>query len=402
MIFTRLYVHNLYNFYEAELDLTLTKKVKDSTVESEFLEGRPLFRFKRVCILSGANASGKTSLGHILFQAQQFICIPSLDPLHALKAVRYRKQESAVLEVEFVTPNDYRIHLLSVIFHPDGTIRATVHSTPVGVKATAASARKKLIKWCEGSSRPNRSERYGMVVPKEEKSSQSQLRFFSRLLSSVGKNNRMGWHYMMSDNSQLQSNHFGSVAVDASVLSAVLRTFDPSITGIQESHDDDGHNGYSIKFSNGESVLINKEGRPTNPNRLSKGTFDAIDVAVFASSLRSLIKVNNPASAATFYLDEKMASAHSELEQAVVNLLIERLGRHAQLFYTTHNYDVLDMNLPVHSFTFLKKCGDRVQFVHPEETFKRNDRRLLNYVRNDVFHTLPDTTLIDQLLFEEL
>ncbi len=59
------------------------------------------------------------------------------------------------------------------------------------------------------------------------------------------------------------------------------------------------------------------------------------------------------------------------------------------------------MNLPTHSFVFLKKEWDKVSFVQPEKTFKRNDRSLLNYIQNDVFGTLPDTMTLDDLLWED-
>lgn len=100
----------------------------------------------------------------------------------------------------------------------------------------------------------------------------------------------------------------------------------------------------------------------------------------------------------TYFLDEKMAFAHSELEQAIVNLIIEKLQPNSQFFYTTHNYDILEMNLPIHSYVFLKKDNEYSQFVQPEILFKKNDSKLLNYVKNDVFSTLPDTTAIDELL----
>ena len=96
-----------------------------------------------------------------------------------------------------------------------------------------------------------------------------------------------------------------------------------------------------------------------------------------------------------------MAYSHSELEQAIVNLIIQKMGRYSQFFYTTHNYDILDMNLPVHSYLFLKKNEDRAEFVQPEHQFSKNDRSLLNYVKNDIFDTVPDVSLLDGLLFEE-
>ena len=74
MIFTRLIIDNYYCFDNTELDLTIKREVKYSTIEHEFLEQSPSFRYKRVCILSGANASGKTSLGNIMNNLQHALC----------------------------------------------------------------------------------------------------------------------------------------------------------------------------------------------------------------------------------------------------------------------------------------------------------------------------------------
>ncbi|MDK7178494.1 hypothetical protein QP445_13820, partial [Micrococcus luteus] len=81
-----------------------------------------------------------------------------------------------------------------------------------------------------------------------------------------------------------------------------------------------------------------------------------------------------------------------------LSLLIAHLPRHAQLFYTTHNYDVLDMNLPVHSYVFMSKDEEGTSIVQPEQIINKNDRSLLNYVKNNVFNTLPDMSKMELLL----
>ena len=62
------------------------------------------------------------------------------------------------------------------------------------------------------------------------------------------------------------------------------------------------------------------------------------------------------------------------------------------------NYDILEMNLPSHSYTFLKKDGYS-EFIHPEKLgYNKNDRGLLSYVKNDVFGTRPNLDSIYNLL----
>ena len=97
-------------------------------------------------------------------------------------------------------------------------------------------------------------------------------------------------------------------------------------------------------------------------------------------------------------MDEQLAYSHSYMEVNLLNVMIQFLGRNSQLFFTTHNYDILDLDFPVHSYVFFSKREDRTDIIQPENTFKKNDRSLLNAVQNNVFGHLPDITKIDELL----
>ena len=80
---------------------------------------------------------------------------------------------------------------------------------------------------------------------------------------------------------------------------------------------------------------------------------------------------------------------------------MSKLSPTAQFFYTTHNYDVLDMGFPSHSFLFMRKEGNYTSIVQPENSFSKNDRSLINYVKNNYFNTLPDTSNLDKLMWED-
>ena len=109
MLFTYLYIDNFYNFSNTSIDFTLKRELKDSLIDGEYLEERPKFRFKRVCILSGANASGKTSLGHILLHIQHFILSPNIK----LRKINHKERVGSI-KVEFVFPQTNTIHYLEI------------------------------------------------------------------------------------------------------------------------------------------------------------------------------------------------------------------------------------------------------------------------------------------------
>ena len=69
------------------------------------------------------------------------------------------------------------------------------------------------------------------------------------------------------------------------------------------------------------------------------------------------------------------------------------LAKNKQLFLTTHNTDILDMALPKHTFTFLKKdvndIMQSVSCVYASDFLKRNTDSLRNAVVNDLFSVAP-------------
>lgn len=77
--------------------------------------------------------------------------------------------------------------------------------------------------------------------------------------------------------------------------------------------------------------------------------------------------------------------------------MINAIRPNEQLFFTTHNTDILDMELPKHAFTFLRKehvglardDACTISCVSASDLLKRNTDSLKNAVENDMFSTAP-------------
>ncbi|WP_386698116.1 hypothetical protein [Lonepinella sp. MS14436] len=397
MLFTHLYIDNLYNFHNTSIDFTLKRKILNSSVADEYLAERPNFRFKRVCIVSGANASGKTSLGRILRYIQHFILFPNSNLLNKIN----HKEKEAIIRVEFVLPATNTIHYLEIKQTAEN-IKNYPHivysALPIRPNDTAYSARKRLMSLVEKCG----ETKIDGAIYHQNTNAPYLFEDIKPIISD-----HLCFYYMFSntqDNDKSEITIKKDSYLNKDILENILKNFDPSISSVNELMDKDELEAYVIRFKNKDSVIINKTGEIVNQERLSKGTFDAIQVAEFFAFIKEMASFNqkfDKQTCATYFLDEKMAYSHSELEQAMVNLIIQTMGRYSQFIYTTHNYDVLDMNLPVHSFLFVRKEDDSAEFVQPETLFKKNDRSLLNYIQNNIFYTIPDTSLIDELLFPE-
>lgn len=73
MIVMDLKIDNFFAFNNFHINMSYPKKIVDSLINPEHLQDRPNFRYKKVNIILGANATGKTSLGRILMSSFNFI-----------------------------------------------------------------------------------------------------------------------------------------------------------------------------------------------------------------------------------------------------------------------------------------------------------------------------------------
>lgn len=66
MIIMDIKVDNLYAFKDFHINMSYPKKIVGSTIKEEYLRERPNFRYKKVNVIMGSNATGKTSLGKLI------------------------------------------------------------------------------------------------------------------------------------------------------------------------------------------------------------------------------------------------------------------------------------------------------------------------------------------------
>lgn len=74
--------------------------------------------------------------------------------------------------------------------------------------------------------------------------------------------------------------------------------------------------------------------------------------------------------------------------------MTDMLDGNQQLFFTTHNTDILDLNLPFHTFAFLRRDesdDNNVSCIYASDYLKKNNQSLKNAVENDLFSTSSDT-----------
>ncbi|WP_411703532.1 AAA family ATPase [Edaphovirga cremea] len=401
MAFTRVKISNLYCFDDTEINLSFSRRPINSTLDYEHLEDRENFYFKKVCILSGANASGKTSFGRILLGIQIFL------KEKVFEDERFRicdKNKDAYVEADFVLPQSLTLNRISISLFVNDSKSLCIRSFRFGQilirkKESCASATKRLNTLFSNNIAGESSTH--QYLTSDTFGVSSTLERFKNIFINYA------WHYIFSENSEEISN-FSYINKD--VLSAVLKTFDNSIATISElilkndENTDHAVEGYSIVFKNNDKVMINLEGEITNKDRLSRGTYEAVKISHMLSSVITddrMVRKDGFICSSVYFLDEKMAFTHTELEKMIVTLIVSKLSKYSQFFYTTHNYDILNLDFPPHSFTFTKRENGVTKFIEATSICKKNDRKLQNYIKNDCFGTVPDVSRLETLLFED-
>ncbi|MBR2555960.1 MAG: hypothetical protein IKE94_13950, partial [Aeriscardovia sp.] len=312
MIILDLKLKNIYGFDDFQINLTYPRKLTTSLIGDEVLKGRERFRYKKAVILMGTNATGKTSLGRALLKIFSSIKESNEAILRDLNS----ENKAAEFQVDFVN--------LGFVLH---RICGWVDGDNVTIRYYSATIAE--------------MDSYEMSVEKLADRTEEVAGSFKKLRSMIGPL-EFRFAYPEIENSIRVADVKKTALLKT--LRAVLGTLDPTLTDVSIAKD--LKDSYIIR-RRGKEIII-QEGKLLNREILSSGTAEGIDVAVFLASMGS--KEN-----CFYYCDEHFSYIQSDIEKRIFGLMVERLGDNEQLIFTTHNTDMLDLNLPKHTFAFLKK-----------------------------------------------
>ncbi len=357
MIIMDIKIDNLYAFKNFHMNMSYPKRIVDSTIEGEFLTDRPNFRYKKVNIIMGGNATGKTSLGKVLMTFTNYFKDGSYDRFTRIIA---DNEKSAMLKIDFVTDSNilYRFEMsigpkLAEEYSEDD-VGIHIFYTPIGARENYEVCAQRLDA-CEGAE------------------------------VSYEKINTRGWYFSYPQDAWKSKTY---IPIEGNkeylyILEQILKTLDPSIKEVIKVKELE--NTYAIILENCSAII--KDGVVANGEVLSSGTKAGLDISYIIASL-----VCNQHD--LYYCDELFSYINSDVEKACLSIIIDKLTERKQLFFTTHNTDILDMQLPKHSFSFLKKDVDDadmpIKCIYAAQYLKRNTDSLKHAVENDLFCTAPE------------
>ncbi len=110
---------------------------------------------------------------------------------------------------------------------------------------------------------------------------------------------------------------------------------------------------YVIEHQSKKHIIIQQAMSLANIPILSSGTKYGINIA----NLLYSIKTHRYS---TYLIDEQFSYVNSDVEAAMLATMASLLGPNEQIFFTTHNTDILSLSFPFHSFYFLNKIENKI------------------------------------------
>lgn len=372
MIVMNIYLDNFMAFKNFHMNMSYPKKIVNSYIEEEFLKDHPNFRYKKVNILMGANASGKTSFGRMLMNIFNFMDKKEMDRVTRAICDTSKK---ATFSIDFITIEGDCLYRVTTRIDPktketykDTDVNICVNYVKIGAKDSYESCSKRL--------------------------SEQDCTMNKNFVEELGKIKGLSWLFEYPADFGVVNKYstYGS-STYLKVLENTLKALDTSIVKVERLRDVE--KSFVIRMKNQDVIM--QDGELTKGDILSSGTKAGIAIAGIVTAI---INGDN----GFYYCDEKFSYIHTDIEKAFLSLMIQCLRKNDQLFFTTHNTDILDLPLPKHTFTFLKKDVqddiETIKSVNASEFLKRSTDSVKNAVENDLFSAAPSTELIYQL--EEL
>ena len=359
MIVLNLELDNLFGFEDFKINFSYPKKVENSSIKDEFLKDRPNFRYKKVNILLGANSTGKTSIGKAMMAIFNFLNKKEIVAIS--QYIRNIKKEIS-FSIDFILDGK------NILYRANLKYKKENENEKVNLELYKANILK-------NDSYETTSERFEKINLENES--------YIETLNKLDKVSGWLFTYPEQGSNFLKSNN---EVMDIKVFANVLKTLDPSIEKIRKL--DEVKNSYILTLK-GEDLVIEDGEFVKKINILSSGTIAGLDIAYIVSAIKRNTNIY-------YYCDEKFSYIHSDIEKAILSLMIDFLKPNTQLFFTTHNMEVLNMDLPAHCFTFLKK-REKIEVVYASEYIDEDNIFLMEAIKNDVFNVAPYLDLIYEL-----
>lgn len=368
MVILDLKLRNIYGFDDFHINLSYPRKLKRTTIENEYLEDRPTFRYKKAIVVMGANATGKTTMGKAINTVLNYM--NEGNPTLLYKMVGDKTKEAS-FSIDYVPSGKKQLVRFSSVIHPSKSLDLNPE-----------------IENRFGICDIRMGDTYEKCAQQLEENGLRKLQpqDFASVFGVIGFRFNFSKQQDLLDMKSLEDKE-----CFLKTLNCIMKTLDPSVVEVKESKEFEDS---FVILRGGNQILIQRGVLQDSGNILSSGTREGVHIATLIASIKQHLN-------GFYYCDEQFSHIQSNIKKRLFSIMVGLLGDAEQLFFTTHNSAMQDLNLPKHSFAYLRKkkigeeCHISVGFA--SEVLKRDTDSVRNAAENDMFDSLPDDSLLDQL-----
>lgn len=372
MVIANIYLDNVYAFKTFNMSFVYPKKLVNTPLDGEYFQDYPNFRYKKLNILIGSNATGKTSLGRAILKLCLFLNRKEAKPLLGLVC---DKTKPTKIIFDYATKEGEAVNLN----------RADIVVDPINGAEQKISMRFYSEKLLKADSYESAKQRFDESI---------EYKDYLEVLENIKFS---GWNFsfpLTEANCDFVDCPFEKEDQEEfkNVLFPVLSTLDPAIKDVLISTEVE--KTYIVVPENGDKFYISHHAKLSSIEKLSSGTKYGFNIASTLFSIKKHLH-------GFYYIDEQFSYSNSEIEIALLNLMVSFLGDGEQLFFTSHNVELLSLNYPIHTFTFLKKTlvnnENYIEAINAASLEKRNNVNIKNLYDNDYFGVYPNLEKIFKL-----
>lgn len=370
MIVLNLKLDNILAFKDFEVNFSYPRKLKKTLIEGEHLRTIPTFRYKKLVVLIGSNATGKTSLIKLIWRISLFLHRKNPSFLDSLIS---ENNEHGNIEIDFVNEYDD----VAILYR--AKIRIIKNNVNNQNIVEVAMYSKKLTEGDSYENSINELDNHEYVF----ESWQVALQEFY---------DNFGWQVVLPSTEELFDKFYIHADINESekddyldILNNVMKTLDPAIKNV--FHSKDAADAIVIEYSDERKVLIQNGNDISSIPLLSSGTKYGVEISNILFSIKNHRN-------GLYLVDEQFSYVTADIETAILAKMTALLNSGEQLFFTTHNSNILELGFPFHSFYFMKKTiidgAPIINVSCASELENRNNVSPKNMFDNDAFGTAPN------------
>lgn len=362
---------NVLAFDDFELNLSYPVKLRRTLIGDENLALKTSFRYKKINIFVGSNATGKTSLMRCIWAIVLFL--RNKERNHIDEILNKNGKDSTIV-MDYAFELDYESWLRRIVIkNTDDKLLMAKNDLSIREGDSYESRVKDLnnmhydfVNYIDCLNMLDFPEGWNVTLPGTE-------RGFDKV------------NILELDNKAEMNDYFD-------ILNRVLKTLDPAIINVRMSND--ASDAIVIEHENKETIIVQSGMRISEINYLSSGTKYGINLAniIFAIKYHSN---------GIYLIDEQLSYVNSDIESSILSTIVSLIGPNEQVFFTTHNDNILDLRLPFHSFNFMKKTyvdgKQKIKVSCATEVENRNNVPVRSILDNDMLGSAPNVNMIYEI-----